>query len=227
KQINGKRYVFVDSNKTGIVWRNVIAFIIAFRSMFVKLMLLPCKAFFYGLLSGIGIVCGCHRLWAHRSYKATLLLRIFYMLCQTAAGQNDIYIWSRDHRLHHKFSDTDADPHNSKRGMFFCHMGWLLTRKHPDVMVKGATLDCSDLLDDSVVKFQRRFFLPLASVFTIYLPTVICHSMCDISWFDALTIAGIGRYVIFLHITWFVNSAAHLFGDRPYNEKISPRENDQ
>ena len=28
-----------------------------------------------------------------------------------------------------------------------------------------------------------------------------------------------------LHSTWFVNSTAHMFGDRPYNKKIEPREN--
>ena len=33
------------------------------------------------------------------------------------------------------------------------------------------------------------------------------------------------QYVANLHATWFVNSAAHIFGDRPYNHKIQPREN--
>jgi stearoyl-CoA desaturase (delta-9 desaturase) len=32
-------------------------------------------------------------------------------------------------------------------------------------------------------------------------------------------------YVAQLHTVWFVNSAAHIFGDRPYNNKIQPREN--
>lgn len=32
----------------------------------------------------------------------------------------------RDHRVHHKFTDTNADPHNSKRGLFFSHMvNWI------------------------------------------------------------------------------------------------------
>ena len=38
-----------------------------------------------------------------------------------------------DGRVHHKFSETDADPHNAKRGFFFSHVGWLLVRKHPQV----------------------------------------------------------------------------------------------
>jgi stearoyl-CoA desaturase (delta-9 desaturase) len=32
------------------------------------------------------------------------------------------------------------------------------------------------------------------------------------------------RYCFSLHVTWLVNSAAHILGTRPYNEKIQPRE---
>ena len=71
--------------------------------------------------------------------------------------QNHIYEWVRDHRVHHKFTDTDADPHNAKRGFFFSHMGWLLVRKHPDVINKGATIDMSDLEKDLVIVWQRRY----------------------------------------------------------------------
>lgn len=70
--------------------------------------------------------------------------------------QNDIFEWSRDHRAHHKYSETDADPHNAKRGFFFSHVGWLLVQKHKDVIEKGKQLDLSDLLADPVVVFQRK-----------------------------------------------------------------------
>lgn len=69
-------------------------------------------------MASIGVTGGAHRLWAHRSYKAKLPLRIILMLWQTMAFQNHIYEWCRDHRVHHKFTDTDADPHNAKRGTF-------------------------------------------------------------------------------------------------------------
>lgn len=70
--------------------------------------------------------------------------------------QNDIYEWARDHRVHHKYSETDADPHNATRGFFFAHIGWLLVRKHPDVIEKGRKLELMDLKEDKVVMFQRR-----------------------------------------------------------------------
>lgn len=70
--------------------------------------------------------------------------------------QNHIFEWARDHRVHHKCSETNADPHNAKRGFFFSHMGWLLCRKHPMVIEKGRKIDLSDLKADKVVMFQKR-----------------------------------------------------------------------
>lgn len=56
-----------------------------------------------------------HRLWAHRSYKARLPLRILLTIFNTMAFQDCVIHWARDHRVHHKYSETDADPHNATR----------------------------------------------------------------------------------------------------------------
>lgn len=104
----------------------------------------------------IGITAGAHRLWAHKAYRARWPLRLILAIFQTLAFQNHIYEWVRDHRVHHKFTDTDADPHNSNRGFFFSHIGWLMLRKHKDVIVKGKTVDMSDLEKDWVVMLQKR-----------------------------------------------------------------------
>ncbi len=95
--------------------------------------------------SGLGITAGAHRLWAHRSYKAASPLRVFLMLMNSMAFQGSIYEWARDHRVHHKASETDGDPHNATRGMFFAHMGWIVVRKHPQVKEVGLKLSMADL----------------------------------------------------------------------------------
>ena len=64
--------------------------------------------------------------------------------------------WVRDHRVHHKYSETDADPHNAERGFFFAHVGWLMMKKHPEVKRRGKGLDLSDLYADPVVVIQDR-----------------------------------------------------------------------
>lgn len=63
-------------------------------------------AYFLSFITKLGITAGSHRLWSHRSYKATLPVRIFLMLATSIANQGSIWHWSRDHRVHHKHSEV-------------------------------------------------------------------------------------------------------------------------
>lgn len=45
---------------------------------------------FLSFIGIIGVTCGAHRLWAHRTYTANTFLKLFLMLCQTVAGQVNI-----------------------------------------------------------------------------------------------------------------------------------------
>lgn len=114
------------------------------------------EGYCYGGFGAFGITAGAHRLWAHKSYKATWQLRLILATANLIAFQNNIFEWVRDHRVHHKYTDTNADPHNSLRGFFFSHMGWLMLRKHPDIKTKGSRVDMSDLLQDPIVMFQKK-----------------------------------------------------------------------
>lgn len=65
--------------------------------------------------------------------------------------------WARDHRVHHKYSDTMADPYSAGRGFFFAHIGWLAVRKHPEVIEKGKRIDISDLEAEPILRFQKKY----------------------------------------------------------------------
>lgn len=67
-----------------------------------------------------------------------------------------MYTWALDHRVHHKYSETDADPHDVRRGFFFAHVGWLFTTPHPEVVVKRKAVDMSDLEADPIIMWQKR-----------------------------------------------------------------------
>lgn len=71
-------------------------------------------------------------------------------------AQNTIYEWVRDHRVHHKYSETMSDPHDANRGFFFSHVGWLMMKKHPDVVDKGSKMDLSDIENDPVIQFHTK-----------------------------------------------------------------------
>uniref|UniRef100_K3WWS5 Fatty acid desaturase domain-containing protein n=1 Tax=Globisporangium ultimum (strain ATCC 200006 / CBS 805.95 / DAOM BR144) TaxID=431595 RepID=K3WWS5_GLOUD len=176
-------------------------------------------------LSGLGITMGAHRLWSHRSYKAHGSVRFFLMLCNSLANQGTIFHWTRDHRVHHKYSDTSADPHDSGRGFFFAHMGWLMLKKDPRVIQAGNNLNYDDLWADWVVVLQDKCN-PWGEIFMCFVvPTYAGMYLCDETYYNSLFILGFLRYTIVLHATWLVNSAAHFYGYTPYDDSIVPREN--
>lgn len=176
-------------------------------------------------ISGFGITVGVHRLWSHRSYEANFAVRLILMLFNSVANQGTIFHWARDHRVHHKFSETDADPHNATRGFFFAHVGWLFIKKHEAVVRVGRELDFTDLLEDPLVMFQKR----LDPWFTLYMCYVMPAQVAKHFWgedfWTAFYVCGGLRYCCVLHFTWLVNSAAHLYGDHPYDTLSYPAEN--
>lgn len=179
-------------------------------------------------MSGLGITAGVHRLWAHRSYKAALPVRVLLMLFNSLACQGSILRWARDHRVHHKYSERPADPHNATRGFAYAHFGWQLLHPEPEYEAAVAQVDVSDLLADGVVMLQHKLdpFLMLFICFGI--PTLVPVVCWGETTLNAFLIAGCLRYVCMLHATWLVNSGAHLWGDhhdRPYNPTINPCEN--
>lgn len=153
------------------------------------------------------------------------------MLLNSGANQGSIYYWSRDHRLHHKFSDTDLDPHSMKKGFFFAHVGWLLMKKDPRLVEEGRKIDMSDLSKDAVVMWQKKYY-PYISVF-------MCFLFPSNSWFNSAIVYSFGAkiplmaglalsmltYAWVLNVTWCVNSICHMWGSRPWNNKIEPRDN--
>uniref|UniRef100_A0A8C5PV32 stearoyl-CoA 9-desaturase n=2 Tax=Leptobrachium leishanense TaxID=445787 RepID=A0A8C5PV32_9ANUR len=215
-----------------LVWRNVILMLLLHVGALYGFFLIPAAKFhtlafsiICFMFSALGVTAGAHRLWSHRSYKASLPLRIFLAVSNSMAFQNDIYEWVRDHRGHHKYSETDADPHNALRGFFFAHIGWLLQRKHPDVLEKGRKLDLRDIEADGVVMFQRSHYKKSILVMCFIMPTLVPWYFWGESLYVAFYVPCLLRYALVLNATWLVNSAAHMFGNRPYDKTINPREN--
>ena len=222
-----------DIHKSHIVWIAVIVYMylhlaalygayLLFTSA--KLMTVA-LAFVLHAIGGAGITAGAHRLWAHKSYKAKWPLQVLLMICNTAAFQHPVIHWARDHRVHHKYSETNADPYNAKRGFFFAHVGWLMCKKHPDVKEKGKAIDIRDLEKNPILAFQKRYYMVLMPLLCFILPTVVPVICWNETWSNGFFVPGILRYVLLLHVTWLVNSAAHLYGNKPYDKFINPSEN--
>ncbi|XP_053612496.1 (11Z)-hexadec-11-enoyl-CoA conjugase-like [Plodia interpunctella] len=177
--------------------------------------------------SGFGITAGVHRLWSHRAYRARLPLRILLAFLFTITGQRDIYTWALDHRVHHKYTETVADPHDVRRGFWFAHVGWLVLTPHPAVEDRREALrkTSTDLMADPVVRIQKTFFIPLFGLLNIILPIWIPWYFWQETLVHCFVVSFVTRFTITLNIAFCVNSFAHLWGNKPYDRFIKPVEN--
>ena len=101
----------------------------------------------------------------------------------------------------------------------------MLRKKHPMVTEAGRKLDLSDLLDDPIVAFQKSVD-PFFSLFMCFIfPSLVASYLWGESVVCSFLVAGCFRYCFTLNCTWFVNSAAHLYGSHPYDNTINPAEN--
>ncbi|KAL4704467.1 hypothetical protein ACJJTC_019566 [Scirpophaga incertulas] len=201
----------------GVYWCYHYAFPVKWQSLLFAL--------FMYVFSGFGITGGAHRLFTHRAYKVKLPLKILLLTAFASGGQNSLYQWVRDHRVHHKYSDTDADPHNANRGLFFSHIGWLMMKKNEEVMRRGSQMDMSDIENDPVLRFYDRHFGKFKLLFCYILPTILGIWLWDEDWKCAVAWQCFIRFLGMFHSELTVNSLAHAYGYKPYNKDIIPAEN--
>jgi len=174
-------------------------------------------ALLWGACCGLSITGGYHRMFAHRAYGGSTLLRAFYLFFGAASVQNSALKWSSDHRRHHAHTDRDPDPYNISRGFWWAHLGWVLFKEE-----KLESAPVHDLEKDPLVRFQDRHYVPLAIFAGAILPLGL-----GFAWGDpigALLVAGFLRLVVQWHATFAVNSVAHRFGRQPYSSQNSARD---
>jgi stearoyl-CoA desaturase (delta-9 desaturase) len=170
-------------------------------------------ALLFGVLNGISITAGYHRLFAHRSYRTAWPVRLFFLLLGAATFEGSALEWCTDHRNHHRYTDTDQDPYNIKRGFWYAHIGWLMVLDPS----KRDFSNVADLTTDRLVKLQHRFYIPLAIITGFILPVVIASLWGD-PW-GGLIIAGALRITIILNMTFCINSFCHVFGKKNYQQQ--------
>jgi len=178
---------------------------------------------FFGIflvLNGIGIGSGYHRLWSHRSYDAHPALKWFLAVVGGMSLQNSILVWSARHRIHHRdVDDNDKDPYSIGRGFWFAHIGWML-KDYPSGEVDLSVVP--DLQKDPVVAWQHRWYWSLVLVTNLGVPLLLGWLTGDM--LGMFLLAGVARLVLNHHVTFFINSLAHMWGRQPYTDENSARD---
>lgn len=163
---------------------------------------------FYYLTGAIGICLGYHRLLTHRSMRVPRFLEYAIAVLGVLAMQGGPISWVSTHRAHHAFSDTERDPHDSRRGFRWSHMEWLYRRNPARLSPDDERRFAADLAADPFYRFLEA----TAPVWQVVL-AVAFFAYGGWSW----VVWGIFfRLVVTYHATWLVNSAAHLSGYRTF-----------
>jgi fatty-acid desaturase len=212
-------------SRGGVQWRNldwkVISAILALHVIALAAVV-PVLFSWSGLIlmvvllwasGGLGITLCYHRLLTHRSYKTPRWMEYLLTVIGCLAWQGGPIQWVGTHRLHHKHSDGDHDPHTPRHGFTWAHILWTLHRELEGIRPEEAAKDLAR--DPVMVAINRWFFLPqfVLTAGLVAAGWAIGGWELAASW----VVWGVAlRTVLMFHGTWFVNSAAHTWGYRNY-----------
>ncbi|APE34385.1 acyl-CoA desaturase [Nocardia mangyaensis] len=177
------------------------------------------------LVTGLGVTVGYHRLFTHRTFKATPWVTWVLAVLGSMAGQGPVVSWVALHRRHHEYSDREGDPHSPNlagdglrgavRGLAHSHFLWMRRHEYPNVVHYAPDL----IKDRALVRIARLYYYWVA--LGLLIPTVI-GALVTMSWTGAvsgLLWGGLVRIFVLEHIVWAINSFLHMFGTRNYDSR--------
>ncbi|MGA8165463.1 MAG: acyl-CoA desaturase [Waddliaceae bacterium] len=165
-------------------------------------------------INGISITGGYHRKFSHRAYRTNGWVDFILLFFGTMTAQGSVLRWAYDHRVHHAHVDTDQDPYSIKKGFWYAHCLWLLENPKP-IQPKIV----SDLIRDPLIMFQDRYY-PLLMIAANALAFLAFGWLCN-DYVGSFFLIVLLRLFLIHHFTWFINSLAHTWGDKPFSDEQS------
>ncbi len=194
--------------------------IFAFNPRFISWQSTTALLILYWVTACLGVTLGYHRLLSHRAFQVPHWLERFFATCGALSCQHGPIDWVGLHRHHHTFSDTDADHHNSHKGFWWSHMGWMF---EPIPAMKAVPRLSGDLNKDPYYRWLNKYFLLLQLPLGLLLFWIGTISGAG-GW--AMVLWGIPvRLVLVYHVTWLVNSATHCWGTKVFDSGDSSKNN--
>lgn len=188
-------------------------------------------------LFAIGITAGYHRLYTHQSYEAPFLIRMVFLILGTGALQKDAIDWCSLHRMHHRYENKkkSLDPYGIQKfcnnkcnkicrkshmilNFLHAHFLWLFVDRSPKFKKTQKSIieqmkNYEWKTDYSILLLQKKYFPFLAIFIGLVIPILISKKIFKDSWSSAIGSSTL-RAIIGWHITFSINSFAHLFGER-------------
>jgi fatty-acid desaturase len=167
--------------------------------------------FIYFLMTSVGVSITAHRYLTHHSFSMPRWFEVFGSLCFSLSLQGSTIAWVAMHREHHRFSDTERDPHCPQHGLLKTHfLSMFYTPK-----IKFAVKLVRDEFHSSI----HRFYWPIN--FTYSLMLFLIFGLKGVFFFHLfpafLCWQAIGIAKTFSHLFGYRNFATE---DHSYNIPI-------
>jgi stearoyl-CoA desaturase (delta-9 desaturase) len=179
--------------------QNIILLQLAFASMALPVLLLQYQTWYWFAILGWFVFllhfchhAGLHRYFSHGSYKLNKFWHIFitFSACLVTFGSPVGYTIA--HRTHHRYSDTDLDPHNPEKGKFnTMFFRWNM---------KGASLLYANGLRDKWIKFTHDWYIAIIGIFYIALLLIDYRLALTYNVGVALAFLAVGYVNVFCHL---------------------------
>ena len=166
-----------------------------------------------------------HRYFSHRSFKTSRVVQFFFALLGNSSMQRGPLWWAATHRHHHKHSDEKIDAHSPvHHGFAWSHIGWLTSMKNfptnyqviPDLK-KYPELVFLNRFDQIVPFIYGLIMISLGAILEIFAPSLNVTMWQFFVWTFFISTT------VLLHGTLFINSLAHVWGNRRYETKDDSR----
>ena len=230
-------------NRRRVVWSYVIA--IGLYHLVALLALVPWFFSWTGVALAVlglyvfgtlGINLCYHRLLTHRGLVCPKWLEHGFAVLGVCCMQDTPARWVAVHRRHHEHADRQDDPHSPLVDFFWGHVGWMLAENRDLARLGIYDRYAKDILRDPFYRRMERtplYPMILLGSWAVFFLGGFAASL----WFDS-TLAEAARFgvslliwgvfvrtVVVWHITWSVNSVAHLWGYRSYETGEQSRNN--
>jgi stearoyl-CoA desaturase (delta-9 desaturase) len=236
------RVVWPDNGSTRIRWSYLIP--IAGVHILALLACIPWLFSWIGLVTmligihvfGQGINLGYHRLLTHRSFSTPPWVERMLAFLGLCCMEDTPIKWISVHRRHHQHSDVPSDPHTPRAGFFWAHVGWLFVHNPDTHGYEAYRHYVPDLVQDRFYRWiegglrwiwiyaahAAAFFVVGAALGFVTTGSLLGGLQLGLS----LLVWGVlVRTVAVWHITFSVNSLAHVVGYRNYSTSDDSRNN--
>jgi stearoyl-CoA desaturase (delta-9 desaturase) len=150
------------------------------------------------------VTAGYHRYFAHRSYRLPRWAQFAMAFGGTTAAQKGPLWWASHHRNHHRYADTDRDPHSPIRGFWWSHVGWILSDRYKQAPLENIT---------EFSRFPELRFIDRNNWIGPWSLGALCFL---VGGWSGLVVGFFASTVVLWHCTFLVNSVSHVFGRRRY-----------